>query len=204
MTRKETIKPSQNILKRAISGRSLLIALIIIAIGTIHAAALPTIMFPLKPSPATGPYQDAVFLDIANETIYGLSNQAIPNGTTLLELQTTQQQLAKMSISPDLYPRARQINAYLYYTSKAGDEYSDAMNLASKPYSPAYKDNSVLNEARQYQTASQVIWNQIKDLYPGVTPYRLETVTGAFSPNEDPNFKWPYDFATPGITGDLW
>ncbi len=204
MTRKKTIKPSEIILKRAITGRSFLIALIIVALWTIHAAALPTVMFPLKPSPATGPYQDAVFLDIANETIYGLSNQAIPNGTTLLELQTTQQQLAKMSISPDLYPRARQINAYLYYTSKAGGEYSDAMNLAGKPYSPAYKDNSVLSEARQYQAASQVIWNQIKDLYPGVTPYRLETVTGAYSPNEDPNFKWPYDFALPSITGDLW
>jgi len=204
MTHKKTIKPSQIILKRAISGRTFLIALIIIAIWTIHAAALPTVMFPLKPSPATGPYQDAEFLDIANETIYGLSNQTIPNGTHLRELQTTQQQLAKMNISPELYPRARQINAYLYYTSKAGDEYSDAMNLAGKPYSPAYKDNSVLSEARQYQTASQVIWNQIKDLYPGVTPYRLETVTGAFSPNEDPNFKWPYDPVSPSVSGDLW
>ncbi len=161
-------------------------------------------MFPLKPSPATGPYQDAEFLDIANETIYGLSDQTVPNGTLLRELQTTQQQLAKMSISPELYPRARKINAYLYYTSKAGDEFSDAMSLASKPYSPAYNDDSVLNDAKQYQTASQVIWNQIAYLYPGVIPYRLETATKPFSPNEDPNFKWPFDSFPPYPTGDLW
>ncbi|PWR70889.1 hypothetical protein [Methanospirillum lacunae] len=192
------------ILNRTNTGWVLLIALIIMMICTIHVAALPTVMFPLKPSPITGPYQDAEFLTIANETIYGLSNQTIPNGTTLRELQTTQQKLAKMNISPDLYPRARQINAYLYYTSKAGDAYSDAMSLASKPYSPAYTDSSVTSEAKEYQIASQVIWNQIMDLYPGVSPYRLETSKTPYSPNEDPTFKWPYDPVQTYAIGDLW
>lgn len=189
---------------KAPSWRVLLITLIIMGICTIHVVALPTVMFPLKPSPQTGPYQDAEFLTIANETIYGLSNQTIPNGTMLREFQTNQQKLAKMNISPDLYPRARQINAYLYYTSKAGDAYSDAMSLASKPYSPEYTDSSITAEAKEYQIASQVIWNQIKDLYPDVTPYRLETSQQPYSPNEDPSFKWPYDPKQPYVTGDLW
>jgi len=205
MTQKKRIlSPEHLTLMRRLSGQTFLIALIIIGICTPPLAALPTVLFPLKPSPAVGPYQDAEFLDLANETIFGLSNQTIPNGTTLRELQTTQQQLAKMSVSPGFYPRARQINAYLYYTSKAGDEYSDAMILASKPYSPQYQDESVLIEAQQYQTASLLMWNQIKDFYPGLNPYRLETISEPFSPNEIPNYKWPYDPVPSYISGDLW
>ena len=202
MTRKKTILLSELILNRTIPVQAFLIALIIIGICTIHAAALPTVMFPLKPSPDTGPYQDSEFLEMTNETIYSLSDQTIPNDTALLDLQTTQQKLAKMSISQQLYPTAKQINAYLYYTAKAGNEYADAMSFYSKPYSPVYKDESQISEARQYQAASQVIWNQIQNLYPGVTPYRLETSTKPFSVNEDPNFKWPYGSSS--SKGTLW
>ncbi len=162
------------------------------------------VMFPLKPSPEIGPYQDDEFLELANETIYGLSNQTIPNGTLLREFQTTQQILAKMSISPELFPTAERINAYLYYTAKAGNEYSEALSFYSKPYSPVYMDESQISEAKQYQAAGQIIWNRIKDLYPGVTPYRLEYATKPFSTNEDPDYKWPYDPASPSSTGGLW
>ena len=168
-----------------------LIGIIIICAFTVHAASLPMITFPLKPSPGAGPYQDEEFLELANDTIYSLSNQTIPNGTALLDLQTTQQKLSKMNISPKLYPTATQINAYLYYTAKAGNTYSDVMSFYSKPYSPVYQDESLTSEAREYQAASQTIWNRIQDLYPGVTPYRLETTKKPFSVNEDPDFKWP-------------
>ena len=185
-----------------IQRRMLLIGIITLCAFTIHAASLPMVIFPLKPSPETGPYQDEEFLELANETIYGLSNQTIPNGTTLRELQTTQQILAKMSISPDLYPTAAKINEYLYYTAKAGNEYSESLSFYSKPYSPIYNDESQISEAKQYQAASRIIWNQIQDRYPGVAPYRLEYATKPFSTNENPNFEWPYDVSS--STGGLW
>ncbi|PKL60921.1 MAG: hypothetical protein CVV33_00220 [Methanomicrobiales archaeon HGW-Methanomicrobiales-4] len=140
------------------------ICIITICAFTIHATSLPMVTFPLKPSPEAGPYQDEEFLEEVNETIYGLSNQTIPNGTALRELQTKQQMLSKMSISPELYPTATQINAYLYYTTKAGTEYSDAMSFYTRPYSPVYEDESLIGEAQEYQAASKTIWNRIKDL----------------------------------------
>lgn len=72
-----------------------------------------------------------------------------------------------MNISLDLFPTAKQNNASLYYTAKAGDTYSDVMSFFSKPYSPVYLDESLISEAREYQAASQVIWNRIPDLYTG-------------------------------------
>ena len=185
-----------------IHSKIFIIGIIIIGLCTIHAASLPMVIFPLKPSPETGPYQDEEFLELANETIYGLSNQTIPNGTALRELQTTQQVLAKMSISPDLYPTAANINEYLYYTARAGYEYADALSFYSKPYSPVYNDESQISEAKQYQEASRIIWNQIQDRYPGVAPYRLEYATIPFSTNENPNFEWPYGGSS--SSGGLW
>ena len=180
------------------------IILILIGVCTIPVTSLPMVMFPLKPSPATGPYQDTEFLKLANETIYGLSNQSIPNGTALRDLLTTQQNLAAMKISPELYPKAKQINAYLYYTAKSGDEYSDAMNLASKPYSPVYRDESVISVAKEYQTASQVVWDQIKDLYPGVIPYRLEMANIPEYKGDLTSINWPVNPFSTGSSGGLW
>ncbi len=175
MTNKEPIKRSlkgwTNIMR--VHKRIFFICIITICAFTIHAASLPVVTFPLKPSPDTGPYQDEEFLEEASAIIYGLSNQTIPNGTTLLDLLTMQQKLARMNISPDLYPKAKQINAYLYYTAKAGNKNADAMTLTTAPWSPVYHDVSQLSEGATYQAASQVIWNQIKYLYPDVIPYTL-------------------------------
>ncbi len=167
-----------------------------------HASALPTVLFPLKPSPASGPYQDSEFLELANETIYGLSNSTIPNGTSLRELQSTQQKLAGMNISPGLYPTAKLINVYLYYASKSGDELSDALNLADKPYSPVYKDDTMISEARKYQAASLTVWNQIKAMYPGVVPYTLSSAVTA-TPTEEVPYYWPKSPFS-DFNGDLW
>lgn len=177
--------------KRSRPSRILLTGVLIIVLCVAHASSLPTILFPLKDSPATGPYQDDEFLALATSTIYGLSNATIPNGTELRDLQSIQQKLAKMNISPDFYEKARKINAYLYYTAQAGDAYSDAMSLSGKAYSPVYEDPSALSEVQEYQAASKTMWNQIQDLFPGVEPYRITTEEKPFSVNEDPNFKQP-------------
>ncbi|WP_146201225.1 hypothetical protein [Methanospirillum lacunae] len=177
--------------KRTRPSRILLTGVLIIVLCIAHASSLPTILFPLKDSPATGPYQDDEFLTLASSAIYGLSNATIPNGTELRDLQSTQQKLAKMNISPDFYEKARKINAYLYYTAQAGDAYSDAMSLSGKAYSPVYEDPSALSEVQEYQAASKTMWNQIQDLFPGVEPYRITTEEKPFSVNEDPTFKQP-------------
>jgi hypothetical protein len=162
------------------------------------------VRFPLKPSPDTGPYQDEEFLQLANETIYGLSNQTIPNGTALREFQTTQQKLSRMNISPEFYSTAKKINNYLYYSARAGDSYAEVTALYSKPYSPVYQDESIISEAREYQMASQILWREIEDLYPGVTPYRLETTQRPLSANEDPDFKWLYSPVSSAGHHGLW
>jgi hypothetical protein len=164
-------KGGNNIMKN--HKQIILIGIVSLCAFTIHAAAFPIVTFPLKPSPESGPYEDEKFLELANMTIYSLSNQTIPNGTALGNLQTTQQKLSRMNISPELHPTATYINDYLYYASKAGAEYSDALSLATSIYSPVYRNEGLLGEAKTYQAASQTIWNRIKDLYPGVIPYTI-------------------------------
>jgi len=187
---------------RKIQRLTFFIGFIFLVVCISHAVALPSVMFPLKPSPANGPYQDSEFLELANETIYGLSNTTIPNGTSLRELQSTQQKLARMNVSPGFYPTAKQINAYLYYASKSGDELSDALNLADKPYSPVYRDVTMISEARKYQAASQTVWNQIKAMYPGVVPYTLSSAV-APTPTEEVPYYWPRSPFS-DFSGDLW
>ncbi len=177
--------------KSRITGRILLIAIVMAGLCVTHAASLPTILYPLKESPKTGPYQDEQFMALATDTIYSFSNATIPNGTELRDLQTTQQRMASMNISPDFYQKARKINAYLYYTAQAGDAYSDAMSLSGKAYSPVYNDPSAMSEVQEFQGASKTMWNQIQDLFPNVTPYRITTEKKPYSVNEDPDFKQP-------------
>lgn len=149
------------------------------------SASLPLVGFPIKQSPATGPYDDAKFLEQTNTSIYGLSNQTIPTGITLRNLQTMQQQLSKMSISPELYPKAVQINAFLYYTVKAGDEYDDANILSDKPYTPITSDSAIFREAEEYYQAATSVWKTIKDQYPGVTLYTMPGSGSSSNDNSD-------------------
>ncbi|MFH0966325.1 MAG: hypothetical protein V1862_01390 [Methanobacteriota archaeon] len=147
------------------------------AIPVYTSASLPMVGFPLKPSPAEGPYQDVAFLEKANMSIYALSNTSIPNGTTLLDLKSIQQQISKMNISPELYPLASNINAFLYYTGKAGTEYSDAMSLSSSPFSPIDQNNGLFSDAEMYYSAATSVWNRIKAQYPDVTLYTMHITT---------------------------
>ena len=137
------------------------------------SAALPLVNFPLKPSPSEGPYQDTEFLEKANETIYTLSNQSVPNGTGLLELQSVQQQLAKMNVSKELHPVASDINAFLYYTGRAGSEYGDSVSFTSSLLIPASQGASQLAEAIKYYQAATEVWKGIQEMYPNVTIYTM-------------------------------
>jgi len=143
------------------------------ALPACSSAALPFVGISLKPSPAEGPYQDDIFLEKANETISAFSNQTIPNGTSLLELQSVQHQLVKMNISPKLYPVASNISAFLYYTGKAGSEYGDVITMTSSRIISATQGPSQLAEVDTYYTAATEVWQGVKDMYPNVTLYTV-------------------------------
>ena len=164
----------------------LLICLIAFCVIPIYSSAsLPLVGFPLKQSPAQGPYQDEEFLEKANTSIYGLSNQTIPTGIELRNLQTVQQQLSKMSISPELYPEASDINSFLYYTTKAGNEYGDAITLTGSYYSPVSENGAMFNDANEYYSAAKEIWEQIKTRYPNATLYTMGSATSQSSSDAD-------------------
>lgn len=186
-----------------ISRTTLLLIICICAVCALpmQVSSLPMVGFSLKPSPASGPYQDNEFLEKANTTIYGLSNQSIPTGTALRDLQSVQQELSKMSISPKLYPVASDINAFLYYTSKAGDEYSDASSLGGSPYSPVVSDSSIFGDATEYYQAAKKTWEHIKARYPGVTLYTMTQPSSDLG-NDDTNI-YSYDTPSHGHSG-LW
>jgi hypothetical protein len=170
----------------------------------ISSAGLPMVGFSLKPSPAEGPYQDAEFLEQANMTIYSLSNQSVPTGTPLRDLQTVQQKLSKMSISPEQYSFASDVNAFLYYTGKAGNEYGDAISLTNSPYSPVGMDGAQYAEANNYYLAAKTVWERIKDHYPDVTLYTLsESSDGTSDETSDDFIGFGNNQGSRGHTG-LW
>lgn len=156
-------------------------------------SGLQMVQFPLKPSPASGPYQDEDFLRMANTTIYSLSNETVPNGTALYDLQTTQQKMAKMNISPELHLTASLINDFLYYTGKAGYEYNEVQALVEKPYSPLYDDKTLTNDAMGYYRDAKRVWEKISDRYPGVNLYTMPVIDrkSPFSVNEDDSRVFP-------------
>jgi hypothetical protein len=178
----------------------LIIGFCAVCLLPLQASALPMVGFSLKPSPASGPYQDKEFLDLANKTIYGLSNNTVPTGTALLDLRNTQSQLSKMSISPSLYSNATDINGFLYYLWKTGDEYEDAATLGTSYYTPVGADSSLFDDTTEYYSAAQTTWELIKSRYPGATISSMpqqSTAGTAGHPLEDGGF---YDPNTHGST----
>jgi len=156
----------------------LIICLIAVCVLPVcSSAGLPMVQFPLKPSPAEGPYQDEEFFKQADAIIYSLSNQTIPTGTTLLDLKSVQQTISKMSISPALYTKAQNVNAFLFYTGKAGTAYNEAVSLTHSPFSPVPQDGSEYSEADTYYSAAQKMWEKIKNDYPDVTLYTMKAKT---------------------------
>ncbi len=154
--------------------------LLIFAVGFVFpVTALDSgLIFPLKPSCPTGPYDDQKFMDLATIQINGFSEKMLPTeGTDLLNLKSTQLQISRMNISPDFYPRASLVNAYLYKLNQAGEMYGTTKRLTDHPStlgSPVFDQYS---KARSYYNDAMETWNQIKDLFPKVVPPALPDPT---------------------------
>jgi hypothetical protein len=152
----------------------LIVSLVVVcALPVCTSAGLPMVQFPLKASPAQGPYQDDAFFAKGDKLITSLSNTSVPSGTALLDLISTQQTISRMSISPALHAKAQNVNDFLFYTGKAGTYYSDASSLTHSPYSPISQGEAGLDDANIYYSAAKQVWERIKDDYPGVTLYTL-------------------------------
>ena len=112
------------------------VLVIMLALGIILpvTAADTGLLYPLKPTPQNGPYDDKKFMEVATTEIMGLSGKMIPTeGTDLLNLKSTQLQISRMNISPNHYPEASIINAYLYKIGQAGDAYGTTKSLTDHP-----------------------------------------------------------------------
>ncbi len=181
----------------------LIFCLCAVCLLPLQASALPMVGFSLKQSPASGPYQDKEFLELANTTIYGLSNGTLPTGTANTDLRTVQSKMSKMSISPELYDNATDINAFIYYTWKAGDEYEDASSLGGSDFSPVTIDSSLYDDANEYYQAAKITWDRIKSGYPGVTLYTMPVQTTGYGDGAsyDP---YTHSYTNKGAHSGLW
>jgi len=180
----------------------LIICLCAVCILPLQVSGLPMVGFSLKPSPASGPYQDTEFLEKANNTINDLSNKTLPTGNAVASLRTTQGEMSKMSISPALYQNATDINAFIYYTWKAGDEYDDATSLGGNEYyAPSTIDSSQVEEATEYYLAAKTMWERIKSRYPGVTLYTMPESSTMTNGNYDP---YTHGSTSKGAYSGLW
>jgi hypothetical protein len=132
------------------------------------------ILFPLKPSPPMGPYDDRLFLDNATSQITGLSGKIIPyEGTELLKLKSAQTRLSKMNISPDFFHNASLVNEYLYITVKTGETYGTTKRMTDHPETLGSPEYDQYTKAREYYADSLKTWNNISSMFPNITPPKL-------------------------------
>jgi len=151
------------------------IAALVLCVSICSAGFAPTFeLMPLSmkaPSDAN-PYNDEAFKSEAEKIIGKISNSSVPTGTKLSEVTDAYYRLIMENVSPDLYPNAHNIAAYLYYTSKAGETYTD-YHAYLKSVSKTTDGSEYYTVADQYRQVAAEFWNKIKDLYPNMTMFTL-------------------------------
>ena len=104
------------------------IAALVLCVSICSAGFAPTFeLMPLSmkaPSDAN-PYNDEAFKSEAEKIIGKISNSSVPTGAKLSEVTDAYYRLIMENVSPELFPNAHNIVAYLYYTSMAGEVYED-------------------------------------------------------------------------------
>lgn len=129
------------------------------------------LIYALKPSPAIGPYDDQKFLNNSTAIITKLSGKIIPiEGPDLLNLKSEQIQLSRLNISPDFYPEATKINAYLFKIFQAGETYGTSKRLTDHPDSLGSPVYDQYTKARSYYSDAMDIWADIKNIFPNTKP----------------------------------
>ncbi len=137
----------------------------------------------VAPSDA-GPYNDEVFMKEATKVIGMISNTTVPTGSVLGELTDTYYRLIMEDVSPDLFPLANNIVAYIYYSSMAGTVYEDYhtyLNSVSK----STDGSEYYAVADQYRQVSAEYWDKIKDSFPNMTMYTLPAADAPMPTNNE-------------------
>lgn len=126
----------------------------------------------MKTSSDVKPYNDEAFMSEAGKIIGKISNSSVPTGTKLSDVTDVYYRLIMENVSPDFFPVANNIVAYLYYTSMAGNTYSD-YHAYLKSVSKTTDGSEYYIVADQYSQVSAEFWNMIKDKFPDMTMYTL-------------------------------
>ncbi|MDD1724626.1 MAG: hypothetical protein LUQ07_05810 [Methanospirillum sp.] len=155
---------------------------------TICSAAFAPVFEPMplsmKNSSDAKPYEDESFLKDAGEVIGKISNSSVPTGSKLSEVTDAYYRLIMDNVSPELFPKADNIVAYIYYTSQAGSAYTD-FNDYKKSVSKSTDGSEYYTVADQYYKKSGEYWDKIKDLYPNQSMYTLPAASDEMPSEEE-------------------
>lgn len=150
------------------------------------APAFEPMPLSMKNSSDAKPYQDDAFMKDSGEVIAKISNSSVPTGSKLSEVTDAYYRLIMDNVSPGLFPKADSIVAYLYYTSKAGETYTD-FNDYKKSVSKTTDGSEYYAVADQYRQKSAEYWDKIKDLYPNQSMYILPAISDEMPSEEESN-----------------
>ena len=154
------------------------IAALVLCVSICSAGFAPKFeLMPLSmkaPSDAK-PYNDEAFMSEAEKNIGKISNSSVPTGTKLSEVTDAYYRLIMENVSPELFPNAHNIVAYLYYTSMAGEVYEDYHEYINS-VSKTTDGSEYYTVADQNRQVAAEFWNKIKDLYPNMTMFTLPPV----------------------------
>ncbi len=154
------------------------IAALVLCVSICSAGFAPEFeLMPLSmkaPSDAK-PYNDDAFMNEAEKIIGKISNSSVPTGTKLSEVTDAYYRLIMENVSPELFPNAHNIVAYLYYTSMAGEVYEDYHDYLGS-VSKTTDGSEYYTVADQNRQVAAEFWNKIEDLYPNMTMFTLPAV----------------------------
>ncbi len=173
-------------MKRSVSVLLTGIAALVLCVSVCSAGFAPQfeeMPLSMKASSDATPYNDDAFMSEAGKIIGKISNSTVPTGSLLSEVTDAYYRLIMENVSPDLFPTANNIIAYIYYASMAGNAYTDYHSYLTS-VSKTTDGSEYYTLADQYRQVSAEYWDQIKDKFPNMTMYTLPPA-GAPMPDEE-------------------
>ncbi len=142
---------------------------LLVAITGIGTALEPSSMSQVLKTPNSSiPYEDKTFLERADVAVTNFTNP-LPTENDLFELQSIYYEIIKKNISPELYPEAKNITKFIFYTMKASEEMRDYREqTGTKHIGMPFKDN-IYEQARTDASEATLVLRNITSRYPNAT-----------------------------------
>ncbi|HWQ68158.1 MAG TPA: hypothetical protein VN372_14980 [Methanospirillum sp.] len=165
---------------------TLLVSLLLVGISglAVADASFQELKSGLKQPVAGVEYKDDAFRADATEVIESLSNRTVPTGRENSQVYGAYSRLRGMSVSPEFYPAAYDMVAFLYYTAKAGEAYEE-FHQKQNSMSSITNGDEYYQLAENYYEAANVYWDALKAQFPSVTVYTLPSQDQAFPEDEE-------------------